>query len=224
MSQQSRKSLRQFAITTTIDGEKFVINYGYDLCTGSSAFYVEASINGSPFSASKKTLSRVQKIGIKPVSELISLIGLDETGSIEHLHETTIQLVIAFINGDVIAGESLVNLFAVTSADDHKRLDTMISNVKDVIKESGSYEGIINRYIKTRRLAMLSNVADVIRQLRELTHDGYILGNKTVQPKKRGYLAHKSYPTYYKRDVDYIRKSRIRIYTNILKREYKPAV
>jgi hypothetical protein len=223
MSQQSRKSLREFAITTTIDGEKVVINYGYDLCMGSSTFYVEASFNGSPFSASKKTLARVQKMEIKPVSQLISLIGLDETGSVEHLHQHTTELVYALIAGDAFAGESLVNLFAVASDDDHARLDTMVSYVASIIKVSGKFDHVIARYIKTRRLVMLANVADVIRDLRVLSHEGISLDGKKIQSKKRGYLAHRAYPTYYKRDVDYIRKSRVRIYTNVLKREYKPA-
>jgi len=223
MQQASRKSLRDFSITTTVNGDKYIIQYGYDLCIGTSTFYVEASINGSPFSASKKTLARVQKLGIQPVSDLIGLIGLDETGSIENLESHTKTLVQSFLAGDKSVIEQLDKLFAIASDDDSNRLDTMIVNVASVLKSGGNVDAIITRYIKTRRLAMLSHVADVIRDLRVLSHEGMTLDGKKIQTKKRGYLAHRAYPTYYKRDVDYIRKSRVRLYTNVLKREYKPA-
>lgn len=214
MKQESRKSLREFSLTkTTTKGDTFVIHYGYDLCTGSNAFYVEASINGSPFSASKKTLTRVQKLEIKPISDLIDLIGLDETGSMEDIQLHTQESIVALLSGDKSKHGDLLQLFQISSIQELDKLDTMISNVSVAMKTTGSIAHIINRYVKTRRLAMLSHVAEVMVSLR---------GLKSLSVT-RGYLAKHGYPTYTKRDADYIRKSRVRIFSKILKREYKPA-
>lgn len=211
------KSLREFSLTIVKDSNKYVINYGYDLCMRGGGVYVTASINGSSFSSSKKVLARVKRLNIEAINRLISLIGCDHAGVPEGYPTTGIELIRTNLYNAANANTVLQYYRCVESND----IDRLAALIQKITMNTASSK-VIKRYHNSNLLRYLNDIRETVRLLRELQLNGVTVNGKLIKPEFKGYLKSVSYPTYYKRDIDYIRKSRVRIYTQILKREYVP--
>jgi hypothetical protein len=72
------------------------------------------------------------------------------------------------------------------------------------------------------KIKFLERSKNLIKALRKLYLRGIVINNRQYLPQREGILRKINYPVYYKRDVDYIRKSRVNIFTKILRRKYVP--
>jgi hypothetical protein len=85
-----------------------------------------------------------------------------------------------------------------------------------------SLSGLVKRFNVTQRLRLLTQQRELVQAIRDLYVNGVDLKNGKAVLRYAGWLNSNHYPSYYKRDIDYIRKSRTRIYANVLKRSYVP--
>lgn len=223
----SRDTLREFSLKTTNDkGVQFEIRYGYDLSKATPTFYVTASINGAPQSSNKKTLERVQKLGIEPINRLIDLIGCDETGVSAKFDEEGLELLRNYLDrSNNVTNQTIARYLKIdTDAKEVSKLNTALERIQTMRVTGKSEKAIIayyTRFIDAYRLGYLMNVREVTQALRKLYYKGIEINGKRAVVRMEGYLKNNHYPTYYKRDIDLIRASRIRIYQHILKRPYK---
>lgn len=226
---QTRDTLREFSIdVTNVKGNKFHIEYGYDLSKSKSSFYVRASIDGKTMSSCKATLNRVRSLDITPINRLIDLLGCDETG-IQIGFEDEIDAALADIQGiDLVAKlNNMMTLLRIEKSDTKAvgKLAITLNKVLDLTKQGKSGNVIKNtfmRYVKTQRLRLLMDVRETTQSLRKLFYKGVEIAGEHCTVNQEGYLKANHYPTYYKRDMNLIRSSRIRIYREVLKREYVP--
>lgn len=228
----TRITLREFSLkVSNKKGTKFHIFYGYDLSKSTPMYYVKASIDGKPASANKAILNRVSKLGIEPINHLISLIGCDETGITANFYDEALNIInehkddfnLNYLNVKMI---TLLRLSDEKNcASDRVKMDKAITKIIQFIskgKSDKAIRGVVIRYLNTHRLRLLLDVRSTAQSLRKLFYKGIELHGNHYTVKKEGYLSEVYYPTYYKRDMDLIRASRIRIYKEVLKKEYVP--
>lgn len=75
---------------------------------------------------------------------------------------------------------------------------------------------------KSYRLDKLTSLRSTIQSLRKLYYRGIDIGNNHYVVQFEGYLKHIHYPSYYKRDMDMLRTSRIRLFKNVMHKDYIP--
>jgi hypothetical protein len=223
----NRDTLREFSLKTTNDkGVQFDIRYGYDLSKATPTFYVNASINGAAPSSNKKTLDRVQKLGIEPINRLIELIGCDETGVSSTFDADAIELLLNYLDrSNNVSVQTIARYLKIDSdSKEVAKLTTALERIQ-TMRITGKTEKAIlayyTRFVDAYRLGYLMNVREVTQSLRKLYYKGIEINGKRAVVRMEGYLKNNHYPTYYKRDIDLIRASRIRIYQHILKKPYK---
>lgn len=221
-------TLREFSLQVfNKKGIKFHIFYGYDLSKSTPTYYVKASIDGKPASSTKAVLTRVSKLGIEPINHLISLIGCDETGIQFDLYNNVMNMIDEYKNdfNTINLNNKMGALLRLSDEKDYAKLDKTITKIIQMIsngKSDKAIRGAITRYLNTHRLRLLLDVRSTAQSLRKLFYKGIELYDTQYIVKTEGYLNKVHYPTYYKRDMDLIRASRIRIYKEILKKEYIP--
>lgn len=224
----TRDTLREFSLkATSKTGVNFHIFYGYDLSKSTPTYYVKASINGETASSSKKVLSRVQKLGIEPINRLIDLIGCDETGAAHNFYDVTLDRLQDYfaVRTSGKSVDAIASLLCIESDQDLKKLDATLEKLVGMDSQGKTPKAITSaytRYLNTHRLRLLMNVRETIQSLRKLYYKGTEVNGNSCKVSFEGYLKQNHYPTYYKRDMDLIRASRIRIYNEVLKREYVP--
>jgi len=225
----TRDTLREFSLNVVNSkGNEFHIEYGYDLSKSKPTYYVRASIDGKPMSSNKKTLSRVQRLGIEQINRLIDLIGCDETGAVCDLEGESLTLLMDyFALRNSASSDKIASLLRITDEKGITKLENTLSKLVDMDSQGKSENAIksaYNRYLKTQRLRMLMDVRETVQSLRKLFYKGVEIAGNHYTVNMEGYLKENHYPTYYKRDMDLIRASRIRIYKEVLKREYIPVI
>jgi hypothetical protein len=75
---------------------------------------------------------------------------------------------------------------------------------------------------KSYRLDKLTSLRSTIQSLRKLYYRGIDIGSNHSVVKFEGYLKNIHYPSYYKRDMDMLRSSRIRLFKTVLHKDYIP--
>ena len=222
----NRETLREFSVTLHTDkGDKYVIHYGYDLAMSGSEFYVKASINDSELSSTKKVLDKVRKLKIEAINSLIDLIGCNETGVHANymiLANMHLQMYVQAKHGKKSATEHALSLSYLTGADSEK-LNEMLQKVYNLIltnKEKNALS-LFERFIDSTRIAKLIKVRSTIQSIRKTHYKGITISGNHSGIRFEGYLKKNHYPVYYKRDIDLIRISRMRVYKNLGK-DYKP--
>lgn len=210
MINQESKTLRQFSCETTgKNGDKFLVMFSYDMSAIHSGFAVSAGINGGKQKSDKKTIARVRALGIDALNRLIDRIGTDLTGFTDD-QETK---VLDALNGsDSIDVVLIDELYHVNSVDECNAIDSML-DAYDKATIAGKSK-VLNKFNNTLRLKSLESTRDLIRDLRQwFVESGSVL--------TEGLLRHSGNSTYYKRDIDYIRKARTRVF-KALNRKYRP--
>jgi len=220
MINQKSKTLRDFVLRITDKkGNKFIIYYGYDMSNKHSGHYLKASINGSDANSNISTLNKVKSLRIPAITGLIDVIGRDVTGTPENYIEEATKLLSAMeSNPNDKSFDNLVDFYQAYTENEQKALLTFIEKYTDA--SPSAREGVLSRYLKTRRVTFITNQKALIKALRMLYMKGVEINETTYMPKICGHLDRNPYHHYYKRDIDYIRKARVNLYSKVLKREY----
>lgn len=224
---ETRETLREFSLNVVnTKGNEIRIEYGYDLSKSTPTYYVRASIDGKPMASNKSVLNRVQRLGIEPINRLIDLIGCDETGvAVDFEFHSLALLMDYFALRNSSCTDRLAAFLRITDSKGLSKLEETLSKLVDMDSQGKSEKvirGAYMRYLNTQRLRMLMDVRETAQSLRKMYYKGVEVSGTTCVVKMEGYLKQNHYPTYYKRDIDLIRASRVRIYKEVLKREYVP--
>ena len=217
---QESKTLRDY-ILRLVDkkGNKIVIKYGYDMSSKHSGHYVTASINGSDFNSKKGTLSKLKSLKIPALTQLIQSIGRDVTGSPENYIEEATKLIERMDKTPSKQNwQNLLDYYQAYSEKEDKALTLLLEKYLDASPRAR--RGLLSRYLLTRRITFIDSQKHLIKALRVLYMKGVTVGDKTYMPRITGYLDKHPYYHYYKRDIDYIRKARVNLYSKVLKRPY----
>jgi hypothetical protein len=209
------KTLREFSLRVVGPRKVlYVIHFGYDMSAKNSGYYLSASINEKSFSSSQETLKRVRSLGIPAINALIDSIGTGVTGT----HEGFEDAIQGIIDGSFTG--SVEQLFRIESKEEQ---DALVAFGQDLASASTPKQkkSIISKYVSARRVALLTKTRDTVRDVHALFITGHIdATNQVIMPKYEGQLKKDFYPLYYKRDIDYIRKARVKLFTKVLKRKY----
>ena len=210
-------TMREFSLTTTTsNGDSLKILFGYDTSANHSGCYLRASFNGEKPRSDAKAIKRVRALGIDSINTLIDSIGYDVTGAPYNMLEKTVS--------NIRNRQELIRLYRI-SASDSTNLTLLSKMMSDSIAATSDKQRnqIIIRFANTQRLRMLELNRQMIQDIRELYMDGvdFTDGSHSVVSFE-GLLRIKHNPLYYKRDMDYIRKARVRLFKNVLKRSYRP--
>ena len=224
---ETQETLREFSLNVVnTKGNEFRIEYGYDLSKSTPTYYVRASIDGKPMASTKSVLSRVQRLGIEPINRLIELIGCDETGVVSNFEAEAMTLLMDyFALRNSSCTDRLASFLRITDDKGLGKLEDTLSKLVDMDSQGKSekvIKGTYMRYLNSQRLRMLMEVRETVQSLRKMFYKGVEVSGANCVVKQEGYLKQNHYPTYYKRDIDLIRASRVRIYKEVLKREYVP--
>ena len=224
-----KKSLREFSFTTTSPkGDSFKVLMSYDMTAGNGGFSVGVSINDAPVSYTKRDLRRLRTLKHPTLTKIMDATQLDSTGCVAGLNVTTLRLL-----NDLVAGKSksditdqLRSLYSVGTPQQEKSLNTMIRKYMDKVDSKKptqkGLEGIVSRYSDAQRLRLLENAREAVQLIRGLYRKGIEINGVTSKVELEGWLKENDYPSYYKRDIDYIRKSRERICWHVLGKDYTP--
>ena len=215
-------TLREFSLSIVNKrGAKFTIRYGYDLSRKHPSRYVKASIDGSDFSSNKSTMKRVRALGIDAINNLIDSIGTDVSGAPVDYENTGETLINSYIStGDSQTWSKITDHYNATSVDENEELGDFIDRYEEATPRSRKSK--LRKYNNSRRIQFLDNSKSVIKGLREFYWKGIVIQGKKYLPHSTGTIKKDNYESYYKRDIDYIRKARVSVFTKILKRKYRP--
>lgn len=212
---QDSKTQRDFSLRLTSKrGDKFIIKYGYDASAKHSGCYIEASINGSDFSSTKKVLSRISSLKIQELNNVIDSIGTDVTGAPYNYEEESRNVI------DSADWHKIISFYRIDTEAEEEALEAFIEKYSDATETQRN--SLTKRYNNSRRIAFLEKSKSLIKGLRHIYYNGVEVNGNTHLPKTEGHLKNNHVPFYYKRDIDYVRKARYKIFTTVLNRKYIP--
>jgi len=214
MNNKSR-TLREFILRlTSKKGDRFVIKYGYDASAKHSGCYIKASINGGEYSSTKKVLNRVRSLKIELLNRIIDSVGTDITGAPYNYEERSVEIL------DSTDWRDITSFYRIETEAEETALENYIEKYAEASEKA--QKGITRRYNNSRRLAFLEKSRALLKGIRDLYWNGVTIDKKTFIPTPEGILKTEHIPFYYKRDIDYLRKARFKVFTKVLKRKYIP--
>lgn len=222
MINKKSKTLREFSLRITDKkGDKYILRYGYDMSNKESGHYLNATVNDKP-----SGMGKIKALKIPAITQLIDSIGRDVTGMPEKCEEKATKLLEKFElqrKATAIASKwkVLKNFFQVTTSREESNLSSFAQKYFEASPRAR--KGLLRRYINSRRVTFITNQKALIKALRVLHMKGTDVGIRHTAPKIVGYLDKNPYNHYYKRDIDYIRKARVNLFTKVLNRSYVPA-
>ncbi len=213
------QTMREFSISTkTKKGEPAKVLFGYDTSANHSGYYISLSVNNERPSSDAKAIKRIRALGIDVLSRIADFVGCDVTG-IPYDLDARVHTMLA-TGGSYNDVQGLYRI-SVTDDDNLDALEAMI-NRYDSAKNEKEMTAVIARFSKTQRLRMIEENRSLVQSIREFYLKGIDIDGQHIVPCFEGLLRLKHNPTYYKRDMDYIRKARVRLFKHVLKRNYKP--
>lgn len=222
MINQESKTLREFSSRFTVKGGTLTVYFGYDTAANHSGFYIESALNAGIRGSSTEHLKRIRSLNIDLFNRIIDAVGTTVYGVQEDFEEKSRIEVEKYIDGDIQI-EELDAFYRLESDDECPNciaLDEMVAEYEDAsVKRKAS---LLQKFNNSQRDRLMALTRDLIRDIREATATGIEYKNTTVSIDFEGLLRKYHNPTYYKRDIDYVRKARVRLYRNVLKRKYKP--
>lgn len=217
MINQESKTLREFSFTAKAKNKDTIkVRFGYDTSARHSGYYLNASVNGQSMRSDASTMKRVRSLGIDVINRIIDSIGLDVTGAPYDL-ESSAPAVLC--SGNV---SDIQKYFRITEATGIESINKTVAAIKKAKSES-AISNIVSKFINGQRLRLLEINRDLIQEIRDTYQNGIQLSdNQVITLSFEGILRRTHNPLYYKRDMDYIRKARVRLFKNVLKRNYRP--
>ena len=223
-----KKSLREFSLTIkSVKGDSLKILISYDMTVGNGGVSLGVAVNGNPVSYTKRDLRRVKALKNPLLDKIMVATTMDLAGCERGLYETTLRLTkeLALTNSSS-ARDELHKLYSITTPQQEKSLNTMVRNYSQKSDSSNctnkALEGIVRRYMNAQRLRLLENAREIVQLVRGIYRKGIEINGTHSSVELEGWLKENHYPSYYKRDIDYIRKTRERIFWNVLNKEYTP--
>ena len=223
-----KKSLREFSLTTkSVKGDSLKILISYDMTVGNGGVSLGVAVNGNPVSYTKRDLRRVKALKNPLLDKIMVATTMDSAGCEKGLYETTLRLTKELVlTNSSSARDELRKLYSITTPQQEKSLNTMVRNYSQKSDSSNctnkALEGIVRRYMNAQRLRLLENAREIVQLVRGIYRKGIEINGTHSSVELEGWLKENHYPSYYKRDIDYIRKTRERIFWNVLNKEYTP--
>lgn len=222
----SSQPLRKFKLSLkTAKGTHFNIQYGYSMSAIDSGHYLMVSIDEKPFTQSKKALARVRNLGIAPINMLIDAMGTDVTGAPYGYESRFFGMLNEWKVGTTATSDLLpliTEFLGLTTREQQSDLAKFLNEYSillDTSKSEAKANQLARKYMNSHRLRMIESSRDLIRQLRSMHKNGIVVDGTLIYPHM-----YDAVPFYYKRDIDYIRKARVNLFQNVLKRKYVPFV
>lgn len=225
MINQESKTLREFSSEFTVKGGTLVVYFGYDTAANHSGFYIDASFNGSIRSSSNERLKRIRSLGIDIFDRIIDAVGTTVYGVPEDFNEKTRSIIDRYLDiGSDVLIEDVDRAYRLHSNDECPHcvaLDGMIQQYEDASTEKQKVS-ILTKFNNSQRIRLIEMTRDLIRDIRDAYFSGIEYNGRVSELCFEGMLLKHENPTYYKRDIDYVRKARVRLFRDVLKRKYKP--
>jgi predicted DNA binding protein len=201
------KTLRSFKSTVVNSrGKEVKLSFGYDASNaGHSGFYLEADI-GKGYKSNKTVISAVRSLKVDALNALIDSIGTTVEGIASDFEENSKE---AFINSDYA-------YFRLTSEEAHVLTDALVAY--NSAKTKTTKNNAMKRFINSRRVAMIEMSKNTIRGIMNLHNKGITVSENVYKVE----LVSDAPSQYQKRDIDYVRKARVRLYENVLNKKYQP--
>lgn len=222
MINHESKTLRELSSRFTVKGGTLVVFFGYDTAANHSGFYIESTLNNGIRSSSEESLKRIRNLGIDLFDRIIDAVGTTVYGVCEDFDSKSRIEVDRYIAGDIELTE-LDALYRLESDDDCpncQSLDAMLWEYDGATEKRQAT--LLRKFNNSQRDRLISMTRDLIRDIREATNEGIEYKGRVVNVEFEGLLRKYHNPTYYKRDIDYVRKARVRLYRDVLKRKYTP--
>jgi hypothetical protein len=204
MIKEDSKTLRVFNSTITKNGKEVKIKFGYDASNaGHSGFFILVD-KGDGFRYTKKSQAFIRSLKCEELNDLMSAIGTDVYGAPYGFSENYMD---KLLEGDY-------DYFRCYTDEDRVQLDDVRNNYMN-----NPSNRTINAYIKSRRIEFIEMSKKTIRGIMDL-HNNSIEYNGV---KYEVELDTSNVPkSYQKRDIDYVRKARVKLFETVLKRKYRP--
>jgi len=207
------------------------VSFGYDVSGIHSGFFVTASINDGEENATKSMLSKVESLKIPVINQLIASIGTDVSGMFESYEERLKEALSAYLISPKSQSvkNTLIRLCRANTEDSLLDLDVFLSLFKTamVIGDPKDAYRMLKKYIKSNRLRLLDLTKSVVTGIRKLVMSGVLVNGEAVTvfftriPVSRG-TSDEFNSAYYKRDIDSIRKARMKVYKSLGKKYVPP--
>lgn len=223
ISEQS-KTIRDFSLEAkTKTGEKIKVFFGYDMSSQNSGFYLYASVDGSAEGTSKKTIEKIKSLKIPALTKLINSIGTDVTGAYYNYDIRANTLLDMYIlSGDEKILRELETIHRVDEIGGRVALQNFIKEYRKFSSRDVSKRELISfkkRFNNSNRPFFLNLTKDVVSSIRQLCLNGTIVNKELVRVVFEVDVDNFN-ENYYKRDVDLIRKAKLHIYKNVLRKKY----
>ena len=212
MLNNESKTLRTFTSTIQHKGKAIKLRYGYDATTSiHSGFFIEADIDGKGYKTHKKAIKKVLSFKNETLTELLEYIDTDISGSTIGFNYD--DAVSSLVDGS----HTLLSTFRTTT-------DEEITELNSVVEFCNSSASTIKRknaakkYINARLVTLIEKSYRLVRSIQKLTKTGIDVGTESFSVT----TPCNKITSYQKRDVDYIRKARVRLFETVLNRKYQP--
>lgn len=224
MINQESKTLRELSARFNVKGGVLVVYFGYDTAANHSGFYIESTFNNGIRSSAEANLKRIRDLGIDLFNRIIDAVGTTVYGVCEDFDVKSRVEVDRYISGGIELTE-LDAFYRLKSDDDCpicQSLDAMLWVYEGATEKRRAM--LLRKFNNSQRDRLIAMTRDLIRDIREATNEGIEYKGGVVNIEFEGILRKYHNPTYYKRDIDYVRKARVRLYRDVLKRKYTPFV
>lgn len=207
---QESKTLREFSLeTATKAGTPVKLYFGYDTSAYHGGFFVSAAIGTAKMKNDSATIKKIKTLGIPAIKSLTAFVGCDVTGVPYNFQEASELLFTKFIAREITI-DAVLEFYRL----DIESEQIVIDLATKFLSQPSRRGSLIAKFNRAQRVRMIEDSRKLIQDLRELQ-----LQDKV---KFEGILRQKENPLYYKRDLDYVRKARIRLFRDVLKLKYRP--
>lgn len=226
MINKESKTLREFSAEFYRNNSKLTVYFGYDTAAYHSGFYIDASLNNDKRSSSPEMLRKIRALDVDVFNQLIDAVGSTVYGVPSDFDELSVQIVESHLANSIEFPIEFVDRFYRLDSNDKCPNCIALSNMMhDYSKKSVTNKqkkAIIKKFNNSQRTRLMELTRNLIREIRELQISGIPWAADMVEISFEGLLRQKHNPTYYKRDIDYVRKARVRLFRDVLKRKYVP--
>ena len=207
---QESKTLREFSLeTATKAGTPVKLYFGYDTSAYHGGFFVSAAIGAAKMKNDMATIKKIGALGIPAINSLIGFVGCDVTGVPYNLQDASELLLTKFVAREITI-DAVLEFYRLGIESEQSVIDLATK----FLSQPSRRASLMAKFNRSQRVRMLEESRKLIQDLRELQLQGNV--------KFEGILHQKANPLYYKRDLDYVRKARIRLFRDVLKLKYRP--
>lgn len=206
-------SFREFMIKFTTSRGELNIRYGYSTSANNSGFYIEGSLNNGKYSRSNKMLALIKSLKIDAFDKLIAHMNKNVYGVGEDIMSASFDFFTkSAACNDAINITEAISLFGFDSNDNDDDVDALTEALNSFIKQTSFSRKcqISDNYVFRRMMIGLRKSRELVQELRQ----GHLYGfttPKSASVETPNLISENTPKHYYKRDIDYIRKARVRV-------------